>query len=48
MKSNFPISFGVSRTDPEFHDPTHVLKLFKKTIKAVLSGFAKFKFSHFY
>ena len=38
MKSNFPISFGTSRTDPEFHNPTHVLKLFKRTIKAVLSG----------
>jgi len=35
---NFPISLGTSRDDPEFKDPTNVLKLFKKTIKSVLSG----------
>ena len=27
MKSNFPVSFGTSRTDPEFHDSTYVLKI---------------------
>jgi len=38
MKSNFPISLGTRYTDQEFHNSTYVLKLFKRTIKAVLSG----------
>ena len=37
-EKTFPVSMGTSRSDPEFKDSLNVLKLFKKTIKSILSG----------
>ena len=38
MKSNFPVSKGVRQTDPDFKSTGYVLRILKRTIKAVLSG----------
>ena len=38
LKTGFPTSIGVSIYDVEFSDPNQVLRIFKRTIKSVLSG----------
>jgi len=38
MKRGFPTTMGILTQDPQFIDVANVLKIFKKTIKIVLSG----------